>query len=165
VGKKRRNPWQKSAEETFDYTRIIPKSEKPAKKLPTPKLPEVAGFSFDFEEEEPQAERPEKEVQTKKTKEKIKKKRREALKKINEKITIYVQKCYEKSKNTEKLKEKTKNVIIKKASKKVFEDYRGCSRKYKKRQGTSMDLGDFLDTKRKKAIKELVRRYIKNFSR
>jgi len=141
--------------------------------LPPPSLPEVADLKFSDDEDDvelPKAtvsfssESRKKESKKVKKKEKKKEKKEDGAKGFKDthsKIQKYVKKTMGSFKKSSKLKTDDRKSIVKKASKKIFEDYKTKIEK----KGKDYKYDDFMTDKRKNAIKMLVKKYVKQFSK
>jgi len=137
-----------------------PGASPPKRDLPSPALPTIDAVKFSDDEDQtsdlPKAPTPKKSKSSAKASSKSSKK--EKYKEGQKKIQKYVKKVMGQIKNASKLKTDQRKEIVKKATKKVFEDYRE-----KLKKGKSVKWEDFMQRKRKDAVKSLVKRYVKNF--
>jgi len=154
-GNKARGPQKRQ-----NITSQIPAASPPKPDLPSPALPTIDAVKFSDDEDEisdlPKAPTPKKSKSSAKPSSKSSKK--EKYKEGQKRIQKYVKKVMGQIKNASKLKTDQRKEIVKKATKKVFEDYRE-----KLKKGKSVKWEDFMQRKRKDAVKSLVKRYVKNF--
>jgi len=146
----------------------IPAASPPRPTLPSPSLPSIDAVTFSEDEEQasdlPKAPTPKKAKQNAKAAKKAqksseKKSKKEKFKEVMKRIQSYVKKAMGQCKNASKLKTDDRKKIVKKAANKVFDEYRE-----KVKKGKSVKWEEFMQSKRKAAIKQLVKRYVKNFS-